>query len=224
MDYKALLNELLTALKISKNKFAERLGLSQGNVSDWFNKPNAKPSINALKKISDVFGVNLNWLVTGAGDMFASPVPRARDHSITLPVVADIAAGAPLEVTNPEPLFHITLDRSHLALPGPYCAFRVSGVSMQPEICQDDIVVVSASYHALDLDNRICAFRTPDGLILKRLLLHHKAKAGFLYSVNFSAQKPIKYDTHSTDLTLLGVLILLIRNYAPDLITPDPPQ
>ena len=65
MDYKPLLEELLAALKMSKKKFAESIGASQGNVSDWFNREGYRPSIDALKRISEVHNVNLNWLITG---------------------------------------------------------------------------------------------------------------------------------------------------------------
>ncbi|HOZ01490.1 MAG TPA: helix-turn-helix transcriptional regulator, partial [Candidatus Syntrophosphaera sp.] len=105
MEYKDLLEELLRALKISKKKFAEGLNLSQGNVSDWFNRPGYRPSIDALRKISQIYNVNLNWLITGTGSMFLLN-DRARvgvdavppnPSPLHIPVVADIAAGNGIE-------------------------------------------------------------------------------------------------------------------------------
>lgn len=77
MDYKPLLVMLLDTLKISKKRFAESIGVSQGNASDWFNKPNARPSIDALKRICEVHNVNINWFLTGVGEMFISNSPPA---------------------------------------------------------------------------------------------------------------------------------------------------
>lgn len=215
MDYKPLLEALLQNLKISKKRFAESIGASQGNVSDWFNKPNARPSIDALKRISDTHNVNLNWLITGEGDMFKqldipiSPTPK----SFHLPVIEDIAAGSPIDVSDFEPDHFIDIPGTALLLPPPYYAFQVSGNSMEPEIYASDIVIVSGSWYDINLDDRICAFRTGEGIILKRLELNHKSKFGKLYSINYRAHKPIKYDRDTEDLTLIGVLCLLIRNY-----------
>ncbi len=98
MDYKPLLEKLLTELKLSKKKFAETIGASQGNVSGWFNRSNVKPSIDVLKRISEVHHVNLNWLITGEGSMFNEPEYLELKHNeyLHLPVVAHIAAGLPL--------------------------------------------------------------------------------------------------------------------------------
>ncbi len=73
-----MLERLLSELKISKKKFAESIGASQGNVSDWFNRDGYKPSIDSLKRICEVHNVNINWLLTGKGSMFIVPT-RAHD-------------------------------------------------------------------------------------------------------------------------------------------------
>lgn len=43
MDYKVLITELLSSLNISKKRFADAIGVSPGNVSDWLNRDNARP-------------------------------------------------------------------------------------------------------------------------------------------------------------------------------------
>lgn len=214
MDYKPLLEKLLEQTKLSKKKFAESIGVSQGNVSDWFNKPNARPSIDALKRISDTHNINLNWLVTGTGDMYNNVRARVGDRELVdIPIIPDIAAGAPICVDDVEPAMHLKVLKEYLPFPGPYYGFSVSGDSMEPEIYQGDIAILSGSTWDIDLDGRICGFRTSDGIILKRLTLDHRHKCGQLYSLNHRRHKPIHYYKDTEDLNLFGHLILVIRKY-----------
>lgn len=193
MDYKELLRELLSSLNISQKKFAEQLGLSQGNVSDWFNRPKYRPSIDALKRISETYNVNLNWLITGEGDMYNV---RAREgllpRSIKLPVVGDIAAGFPQEIYLDEPVQYIDVPFSLLTLPPPYHVFTVDGESMLPLIQPGDFVIISADWRGISLNSRICAFRTADGITLKQYVLDKSHKTAWLWPVN-SAFNPIQY-------------------------------
>lgn len=215
MDYKTLLNELLTALKLSKKKFAEGLGLSQGNVSDWFNRPGYRPSIDALKRISETYNVNLNWLVTGEGQMFKDT--RARrvipaGDLLRLPVVADIAAGTGIEAFDVEPDEWLTLHPSLLAVPGPYLAFKVSGESMAPYILNNDYAVVTQAWHDLDINERICAVRTIDGLTLKRFMIDKRKR--FMALMPLNPLYPImQYDEHSPDYTVIGLLVVVVRKF-----------
>ena len=218
MDYKILLHELLDTLNLSKKKFAETIGASQGNVSDWFNKPNARPSIDALKRISDTHNVNLNWLITGEGEMFNNV--RAREGALSkfirLPVVGDIAAGFPAEVVPDEPSEFIEVSTTLLTLPPPYYVFRVDGESMLPVIYPGDYVVISngaVGFKNDHLKGKICAFRTSDGITLKQLVLDPRTRTTWLWPIN-SSFNPIPYTKDNPDLTLIGVLVLSIRKYS----------
>lgn len=213
MEYKSLLTELLESLKISKKKFAEELGVSQGNVSDWFNRPGYKPSIVALKRISDTFNVNLNWLITGAGEMYIDTRTREAQNTIEIPVYAEIAAGIGIEAEEVEPTQFIAIQKSELkGHNGPFYAFEVSGVSMEPEMRTGDIIIVAGWNYEYNYHGEFCAFRTVDGLVVKRLFYDPSAKR--LYLVPLNPSKPItKYDEDSADLTLIGVIVALFRSY-----------
>lgn len=69
--YKERLEELITLLKISKTDFANSIGYSSGNISDWLNG-RSNPSKKAVDEICNVFNVSRNWLTTGNGDTFLS--------------------------------------------------------------------------------------------------------------------------------------------------------
>lgn len=215
MDYKPLLEELLAALKMSKKKFAESIGASQGNVSDWFNREGYRPSIDALKRISEVHNVNLNWLITGQGSMFQEL--QQLDSSIlgktiSLPIVGEIAAGEPAEMVYDEPLERINIPRGLLGFPPPYLVFRVAGNSMAPHVLPGDIVVCSQDWRDVDVNGAIMAFRSAEGITLKKLVENYSKKITLLMPLN-SHYEPMLYEEGDEEIAMIGILDLCIRRY-----------
>ncbi|OGI02594.1 MAG: hypothetical protein A2104_10435 [Candidatus Melainabacteria bacterium GWF2_32_7] len=51
----------------SQEEFAKTLGISQKTISYWEQGRN-EPQIETLRVLSDKFGINLHWLITGKGE------------------------------------------------------------------------------------------------------------------------------------------------------------
>lgn len=211
----ARLKHLRSSISLTQKKFAETLKCSQGKVSDY-ESGKLSVSNDDLVIIANAYNVNLNWLLTGTGPMFLDNSTRTREKAlplITLPVVADIAAGIGIEADAVEPTEFITLPASYLALPGPYYCFRVSGISMEPELHTGDHAIVAAYRFDEDYNGSICAFRSVDGLLIKRLVHDHRRKKALLIPLNPS-QKPMDYDENSPEIILIGRLAAIIRTYS----------
>ncbi len=56
--------------KLSASALCKQAGLGSAAFSKWKTLRNRYPSIDALVAISDTFGVSLDWLVTGNGEMY----------------------------------------------------------------------------------------------------------------------------------------------------------
>lgn len=214
MDTKARLSELINSLGLSQAGFAASINASPSTVSEWLSRPNKNPSLDALIRICKTHGVNLNWLLIGEGSMFIyNDRARVKETDwLKLPVVADIAAGPGIDAFEVEPEEFIHVPVQALKLPGPYLAFRVHGSSMEPYIWQGDYVVVTERWHELDVNNRICAFRTHNGLTLKRFYIHGKRKFSLLLPLN-PDHPVIQYTPDDPDYDLIGILVLSFRNY-----------
>lgn len=52
---------LIKEMKLTAKDFANRAGIAGNSLTDW-KTGRAKPSINALRKISKKYGVQLEWL------------------------------------------------------------------------------------------------------------------------------------------------------------------
>ena len=62
MDFAKRLEQLLEERKLSKNRFADALGISNGLPSAWINTPK-KPSFENLMAMADFFHVTTDYLM-----------------------------------------------------------------------------------------------------------------------------------------------------------------
>ena len=80
---KERLSESIRLLSLNKTKFAKEIGVSSGNLTDWI-KGRTKPTAEVLVRIHEKFNININWLLTGKGDIFVKekkfvqPFPNER--------------------------------------------------------------------------------------------------------------------------------------------------
>ena len=76
------MNERIKQLRkergVSQKEFAERLNVNQATVSCW-EKGTRQPTRATLAIISQEFGVNVDWLMNGTGELKATPAPVAED-------------------------------------------------------------------------------------------------------------------------------------------------
>lgn len=215
MYEKKRLAELIKKLGLKQQKFAQEIGVSQPTISDWINKPNVNPSIESLTKIANTFHVNLNWLLTGEGAMFRELIPMDSSilsQTIRLPIVAEIAAGQPCEAILDEPLGYIEIPRALLVFAPPYLVFRVSGRSMEPHILSGDVVICSQDWQGIETDGKIMAFRTWEGITLKKLVEDHKNRVTWLMPINHEFT-PVPYTEDSEEITMIGILDIAIRSF-----------
>ncbi len=214
MSISTRIKELRDSKNMNQSAFAQKIGASQAAISRY-ERGDRAPDSDFLRSLVDVFDVNLTWLLTGRGEMYIDTHAPARDSrdSISIPVYAEIAAGKGIEAEEIEPSQHVSVSREHLAdYPGPFYAFEVKGSSMEPEMRSGDIVVVAGWDYTYDYNGHLCAFRSVDGLLVKRLFYDTTAKC--LYLIPINPTNPItKHDENSADLTLIGVVVVLMRNY-----------
>jgi len=72
------LKKLRKALDLTQHEFADKLGISRGNIGSYeVGKSNVGGSVIAL--ICKTFNVNETWLRTGVGEMFREPSDDALD-------------------------------------------------------------------------------------------------------------------------------------------------
>ena len=67
--YRENLKALRTELNLSAQKLADKIGSTQVSVSNY-ETGKYKPSFEFMQALNKVLNVNLNWFVSGQGEMF----------------------------------------------------------------------------------------------------------------------------------------------------------
>lgn len=213
MDIKDRLLAFINVLGIKRSEFARAIEVTQSNVSDWLSrKKPSKPSPPAMARIHDVYCLNLNWLITGRGKMFiADPDGKLfgegknknleemsgngavyqhklnpfNSRNITLPIYGEIAAGKAIENFDEEPWKYIEVPKAYLFdQENTYMALRINGDSMAPKILHEDIVVIHERQDIVNLNGKICACQTADGITLKKVQFDSEKKRVILRPLN----------------------------------------
>lgn len=72
---------LLQQTKLSQADFENRSGYSRAVMSNFLTGKTDKPRIDLLEAMKQVFpNLNLNWLITGKGDIWDGPAPNGLEH------------------------------------------------------------------------------------------------------------------------------------------------
>jgi transcriptional regulator with XRE-family HTH domain len=67
---KERLKDLMDVLGVNKSTLASDMGLTPSAITDFFKGRSLNLSSSSLGKIAEKYHVNLNWLLTGEGEMF----------------------------------------------------------------------------------------------------------------------------------------------------------
>ena len=94
------INALMKHLGMSQKDFANEICISPGTLSSIFSGRN-KPTLNTLNNIHERFPeVNMDWLMNGKGEMFASSAPVSQQveaGEVGSPITSSSVSGLPIQ-------------------------------------------------------------------------------------------------------------------------------
>ena len=155
------IRELRERKGIPQKAFAADLGVTQPTVSDW-ESGRKVPSAKSTANIADYFGVSIDY-VLGRDE--------ETDRVLRVPVLGRVAAGLPLyaveEIVDWEEL---PLDWKHK---GEFFGLQIKGDSMEPRICEGDVVIVRKQ-EQVESGEVAIVLVNGDSATCKKVLLHDK--------------------------------------------------
>ncbi|MBS6831204.1 MAG: helix-turn-helix transcriptional regulator [Desulfovibrio sp.] len=204
--------------KISQDVFAVTIGVSRGSLSAY-ERDESQPAAEVLKEICTKYKVSADWLLFGEGGLESTPLeaPIGDVDLKLIPLVeARISAGqGSLEVNG-------TSERSYAfrmdfllrkGNPDAMVLMRVAGDSMQPEIMDNDIVLIDQSKKDI-IPGKIFAVGFEEAIYLKRIdMIPGKV---ILKSVNEECYPPISLDIQgdiAEQFRVIGKVIWSGREY-----------
>lgn len=125
------LKELRKANRMTQSDVAKIVGIGQSGYSFW-ESGRSKIDDAGLRKLAALYNVSVDYLLgTDTNQVKAS---------VKIPVLGDVAAGIPIEAV--ENIVDYEEIDAALASTGEFFGLRIKGSSMEPRICEGDVVIV----------------------------------------------------------------------------------
>ncbi len=194
--------------------FAAKIGVSLGAVQKW-EYSDTPPGGEALRKIYEIFGININWLLSGDGpkhkqDVMDEKKPDESYFDMVPMAVARLNAGGGSVVISEgfkesyafrkEWVSRIATGRKKIFL------MQVEGDSMQPTIYEGDTVMIDQGRTDIRT-GRIYAIGVGDTIMVKRLELLPDTTI----KIRSDNQAYDPYITDASNIRVIGQVIWFAR-------------
>ena len=208
---------ILKKFNIKQKEFAKTVKISPSTLSEY-KKGTKKPSMDTLYKISTEYSINLNWLLTGKGEMFLfrktnnkiSNLYNFGTEMVEIEKGSDISAGDGILVYEDDP---ILFPRALLAKePQAYFAITVNGNSMLPNIHDGELAIIQKDSFWENAYDKVAAIRIDGMAHLKRVLKFDNFIVLQPFNPAFQSITLSAEDQHR-DIALLGLLYLTIHTW-----------
>ncbi len=125
----SIIKDLRKEKGLTQLKLAQLCDVHQTAVSQW-EKGRTEPDKESLRILSEIFGVSVDTIMG---------IETATDK-IVIPVLGYVRAGIPIEAV--EEVLDYEEISPKLAATGEFFALKIKGNSMEPRICEGDVVIV----------------------------------------------------------------------------------
>lgn len=191
----------------SQKELANLLYVSQQAVAKW-EVGSATPSPEMLSKIAEVLNVSADFIIGREEGPFDSILGKPSPGAVRIPVLGRVAAGTPLYTA--EEIIDWEEIPEAMAHGHEFFALKIKGQSMEPQICNGDVVIVRRQQSC---DNGSVAIVLVDGdeATCKRVKFTNQGIS--LVSAN-PAYEPMFYtnkEIADLPIEILGVVVELRR-------------
>lgn len=135
MNFAEKLRTLRKSKNITQTKMACLLRITQGAYGKY-ERGESSPSPDTLFEISNILGVTMEYLL----DKQSANNNEVKKKGIKIPVLGSIPAGVPIEAI--EEIIDEEEIPAEWLTTGEYFGLKVKGNSMEPRICNSDVVIV----------------------------------------------------------------------------------
>lgn len=200
---KARKNKGLTLDELSKiynQKYSA--GLNKGTLSKYENGKQ-EPMISVVKNLSIILDVNVDYLL-GASDK--TNEPQAISKGIKIPVLGKVPAGVPIEAV--EDIIDYEEITVEMAKEGEFFGLQIKGDSMEPRICEGDVVIVRKQDDA-ETGDLVVAMINGNEATCKRLM---KYKDGIRLVPNNPSYEPLYYSNKEIEEKPVKIIGKVVEN------------
>lgn len=176
------LRYFLSKYDITQADFAAKMNVSTATASNWCNGIKA-PRMDKVDKMCNIFNCSRSDLLEDKGYL----IGKKKSESFVIPVLGRVAAGIPINAI--EDVIDTEEITAELAKTGEFFGLKIKGDSMEPRICNGDVVIVRQQGDA-DSGDIVIALVNGDDAVCKRLVKYTSSIA--LVSLN-SKYEPMMF-------------------------------
>ncbi len=211
MSISERLNLVLKDKSLKIKDFSDASGVAYRSLQNYLNGER-EPNTESLVKLSTQMGINLNWLLTGDGNMYISEDSFSQSNEYAYIPVYDVEVSAghgktAYGVNEPEGRLAFRKDWlvSRGLSPNDLHAVIARGDSMEPTIGNKDTLLVDTSRNT-PRDGHIYVIRSGDTLWVKRI--QQQPDGGLLLISDNSTYPPmsLRLEEHS-DIEIIGRVV-----------------
>lgn len=171
----------------SQEDLAEKLGYKSYTTITKWESGVSEPTLKKASEIAAFFNISVNDLCYKD---LTLPLPTSvkTSKAISINVLGRVAAGIPLEAI--EEIVDTEEITEDLARTGDFFGLRIQGDSMEPRICDGDVVIVRKQEDA-DSGDIVIAMVNGDDAVCKRLIKYTYGIG--LISLNAAKYEPMMY-------------------------------
>ncbi len=188
----------------SQDDIAEKLGYKSYTTIQKWESGVSEPPIKKLKELSELFKTDMNEMANS--DMTSVSLAPSTRHAVIINVLGRVAAGIPIEaVTDIIDTEEIPAD---MAKTGTFFGLQIHGDSMEPRMCDGDVVIVRQQDDA-ESGDIVIALVNGDDATCKRL---RKYRDGIELISNNPAYAPMFFsneDVINKPVRIIGKVVEL---------------
>ena len=195
----------------NRDEFSSKFGVSKNTIGRY-ESGQSSPNAKFLKKLCEVYDVNLDWLMYGTGPVHRQELNCQSDNFEFIPMAeAKLSAGGGAFVISESYrdyyAFRSDWLSNTLTSVKNAVLMRVTGDSMEPTIYDGDIVMLDTGRTHV-YDGSIYALRMDDTIMIKRLSLRPGDKIRVI-SDNRREYEP--YETGRADVHVIAQVVWFAR-------------
>lgn len=179
------IKEAMELLNMKQADLVERTGISKGALSSYISGRYLPKQTN-IYLIAKALNVNEAWLM--GSDVPMNRTTSSRSSGVKINVLGRVAAGIPIEAV--EEIIDQEEITEELARTGSFFGLQIKGNSMEPRICEGDVVIVRQQDDA-ESGDVVIALINGDDAVCKRL---RKYRDGIELISNNPSYEPMYFD------------------------------
>ena len=195
------LKKLRKAKGVNQSELAKIMSVDQTTISKWENGERSVDS-SVLDKLASFFCVSVDYIL-GRDEQN----PSVKGKGVKIPVLGKVVAGIPIEAI--EEIIDYEEITPELAQTGDFFALSVTGNSMEPRICEGDVVIVKKQPN-VDCGDIAIVLVNGDEATIKKVMVHENGIS--LIAFNTTVYTPTFYTNeqiNSLPVVILGKVVEL---------------